>query len=215
MASRNLLLDIDGVILRDKPLLQHVKENCVKYIKYKMPECKDPENINDTLYLSYGHTARGLQVRYEVDVSDFNTQVYDKKLMEHLGMILAEPHMQKEMREINSLSHENWNIFLFTNAPWRWAQRVSVAIGENVRVKCPGDPSFSPLKPEMEAYTVPFKNLNLMVDDSLKNLGPARNLTNWKPVYFNNGEHDPYLWCDQVSTIGDMCSLVRGLDKKI
>ena len=209
--ARNLLLDIDGVIIRDKELLQHVKDNCVKYIKYKIPECKEPEKRNDSLYLIYGHTARGLQTAYEVNVSDFNTRVYDKELIEHLGVVLAEPYMQKEMKELNLLSHENWQIYLFTNAPWRWAQRVAVAIGENVKVKCPGDPSFSPLKPELEAYTIPFSKLNLMVDDSLKNIGTARNLTNWRAAYFNQGDRDPNLWCDQVSSISDICSLARSI----
>jgi len=211
MATRNLLLDVDGVLIRDKELLAHVRYNCVRYINYKVPECKDIEYKNDSLNLIYGHTARGLQIGYEVDVSDFNKNVYDKDLMEHLGVVLAESHVQKELREINTLSHENWQIYLFTNAPWRWAQRVAVAIGENVRVKCPGDPSLSPLKPEIGAYTIPFSNMNLMVDTSLKNLGTARNLTNWKPVYFNGGVPETNLWCDQVRSISDICSLAKSI----
>lgn len=211
MATRNLLLDIDGVILRDRELLQHVKDNCVKYIKYKVPECKEPEKRNDTLYLIYGHTARGLQVGYEVDVSDFNRQVYDKELMEHLGVVLAEPELREELRELNALSQENWQMYLFTNSPWRWATRVAVAIGENVRIKCPGDPSFSPLKPELGAYTVPPSSMNLMIDDSLKNLGAARSFSNWKVALFNQGEPDPCLWCPQVASIHDICTLARSI----
>ena len=38
MAFKSLLLDIDGVVVRDKLLLSHVKENCVNYVASKLPE---------------------------------------------------------------------------------------------------------------------------------------------------------------------------------
>ena len=56
---KTLLLDIDGVVIRDKPLLDHVKNNCVAYVKEKLPKCKDPQETNRVLYLANGHTARG------------------------------------------------------------------------------------------------------------------------------------------------------------
>ena len=213
MGSKTLLLDIDGVLIRDKRLMEHVRDNCVSYVRAKLPECKDPHKTNNTLYLVHGHTAKGLQTAYEVDVSDFNSKVYDTKLMDHLTEVLSETQTRRELEQIYSLSHLHWNICLFTNAPWKWATRVAVAMGENVKIKCPGDPAFSPLKPDVEAYTLPFSDLTVFIDDSLKNLGTARNLTNWVPVYYNDGERDAsHKWCPQVNSVNDICTFVKTLD---
>ena len=46
MAFKSLLLDIDGVIVRDKELEKHIKKNCVSYVKSKLPECKNPDETN-------------------------------------------------------------------------------------------------------------------------------------------------------------------------
>lgn len=213
MGTKTLLLDIDGVLVRDRLLLEHVRDNCISYVRAKLPLCKDPRKTCDTLYLVHGHTARGLQVAYDVDVSDFNSKVYDTSLMNHLADVLSETQVKRELEQVYSLSNLNWNIMLFTNAPWKWAAKVAVNMGDNVSIKCPGNPASSPLKPDVDAYAVPFSDLTVFVDDSLKNLGTARNLTKWIPVYFNGSERDPtHKWCPQVNSINDICTLVKTLD---
>jgi FMN phosphatase YigB (HAD superfamily) len=206
---KSLRLDIDGVFIRDKELLEHVQHNCVQYVRTKLPDCKDPVKTNNTLYLVHGHTARGLQVGYEVNVNDFNSKVYDKNLLHHLGYVLSTQQVQDEAAQIHELTRQGWNVTLFTNAPWVWAHKVALAIGDNIIIKCPGSPSESPLKPEVGAYIFPFEHTNVMVDDSLKNLGTARYLTNWKCIHFNEGPKDNNLWCPQVNSISEMCSLLR------
>jgi hypothetical protein len=205
---KSLRLDIDGVLIRDKALLEHVQHNCVKYVRAKLPECKDPYATNHVLYLAQGHTARGLQKVFKVDVSDFNQKVYDKPLLRHLTEVIDTADFQYEAAQIHELTREGWNVSLFTNAPWVWASRVGLAIGDNISIKCPGNPADSPLKPEVEAYVFPFDHLNVMVDDSLKNLGTARYLTNWKCVHFTDHK-DPTLWCPQVDSIWELCLLAR------
>ena len=212
MGTKVLRLDIDGVFLRDRLLMEHVKENCVSYVRTKLPECKDPRETNRELYLGYGHTARGLQKVYNVDVSDFNAKVYDKKLLEHLADVLSTRSVQDDARQIHDLTHEGWVVTLFTNAPWVWAHKVGLAIGDTVGVKCPGNPAESPLKPELDAYMTSMHQLNIMVDDSLKNLGTARYLPNWKCVHFTEEPKDHGLWCPQVQTIWELCMLVRSID---
>lgn len=211
MAFKSLLLDIDGVIVRDKELEKHIKKNCVSYVKSKLPECKNPDETNRLLYLAHGHTARGLQRGFGIDVSDFNQKVYDKNLMDHLANVLSEPTFQDEAAQIYELTRDGWTVTLFTNAPWIWASKVGLAIGDVVNVRCSGNPAETPLKPEAEAYKFPVHHINIMVDDSLKNLGTARFLPNWKCVHFTDKkEHN--MWCPQVESVWEICMLVRSID---
>jgi hypothetical protein len=211
MAYKSLILDVDGVLVRDALLMEHVKENCVAYVRSKLPECKDPRETNRVLYLAHGHTARGLQQGFQIDVSDFNQKVYDKSLMDHLADVLATDAFQKEAEDIHSLTRDGWNIKLFTNSPWIWASKVGLAISDEVVVNCPGNPAMSPLKPEASAYTFPKHHLNLFVDDSLKNLGTARFLTNWKCVHFTD-KKEQNSWCPQIGSVWELCLLARSID---
>ena len=93
--------------------------------------------------------------------------------------------------------------------------RVRTLLNQGVSVKCPGNPTDSPLKPEPEAYMFAQHHLNVFVDDSLKNLGTARYLANWQSVYFNEGPKEPNLWCPQVGSVWEVCLLARSIDTLI
>jgi len=209
---KSLRLDIDGVLIRDKALLEHVQHNCVKYVRAKLPECKDPYATNHVLYLAQGHTARGLQKVFKVDVSDFNQKVYDKPLLRHLTEVIDTADFQYDAAQIHELTKEGWNVSLFTNAPWVWASKVGLAIGDNIGVRCPGNPMESPLKPEPEAYMFEDYKLNVLVDDSLKNLGTARHMKNWKCVQFTDLKDTGATWCPQVTSIWELCLLLRSME---
>jgi FMN phosphatase YigB (HAD superfamily) len=212
MAFKSLLLDVDGVLLRDKLLMEHVKDNCVRYVAAKLPECKNPGVVNSVMYLAHGHTARGLSKSYQMDTSDFNEKVYDKRLMDHLCEILYGTEFQQEAKEIHALTEKDWKVTLFTNSPIEWAGPVARAIGDNVLIDCAG----SEFKPEASRYTQFPKHLtHIFVDDSLKNLGTAKFLPNWHPVYFNEGPKEERLWCPQVDSIWDIVLYVNSVDKWI
>lgn len=213
MAVKSLLLDIDGVLVRDKLLLEHVKDNCVRYVQAKLPESKDPQRVNELLYLVHGHTARGLSNGFQLDTSDFNEKVYDKRLMDHLAEILYGTEFQQEAKEIYEFTQKGWNVTLFSNAPSMWCTMVARAIGDTVYIRCPGDNVMeSPLKPEAAAYKdfSPVQT-HIFVDDSLKNLGTARWLPNWHPVHFDSGyANDSRLvpnykpWCPTIGSIWEL-----------
>ena len=215
MAFKSLVLDIDGVLIRDKLLLEHVKDNCVSYVRSKLPECKDPGAVNRILYLSYGHTARGLTHAFEIDTTDFNAKVYDKRLLEHLSEVIHGSDFQQEAQEVYDLRKNDWKITLFSNSPFEWAGAVADAIGDEVAVRCPGaNLNQSPLKPEASAFMhFPKHHTHLFVDDSLKNLGTARWLPNWHPIHYTEGPKDAQTWCPQVSSIWDLCLYVNSVDQ--
>lgn len=216
MACKSLLLDIDGCLVRDRLLLHHVKDNCVQYVRSKLPDCKDPKQVNHILYLSYGHTARGLTQAFQIDTRDFNEKVYDKKLIDHLSEVIYGTEFQQEAKKVCELMDAGWKLTLFTNSPIEWARPVAEAIGDDrVFISCPGsDVNQSALKPEASAYTKFEKHhTHLYVDDSLKNLGTARWLPNWHPIHFTEGPKDPHAWCPNVQSMWELCLYVNSVDQ--
>ena len=217
MAIKSLLLDIDGVLVRDRLLLEHVKDNCVKYVAAKLPEAKSPRDVNKLLYLTHGHTARGLQKAFQIDASDFNEKVYDKRLLDHLAEVIYGTEFQLEAKEIHELTKKDWKVTLFTNSPIEWAGPVARAISDDIHIMCSGsDATKCPLKPEADMYTQFQKHLtHIFVDDSLQNLTTARHLPNWHPIHFNQGVKVDRLWCPQVGSIWETCLFVNSVDQWI
>jgi FMN phosphatase YigB (HAD superfamily) len=217
MAFKSLLLDIDGVLVRNPLLMEHVKDNCVRYVASKLPHCKNPHETNRVLHLGYGHTARGLAKAFQIDTKDFNEKVYDKRLMEHLAEVIYGTEFQQEAKEIHELTEKDWKVTLFTNSPVEWAVPIGRAISDNVYIDCAGhDVSKTPLKPDAARYVKYPKHMTILyVDDSLKNLGTSRYLPNWHPVYFNEGPKEDRLWCPQMSSIWELLMYVTSVDQWI
>jgi FMN phosphatase YigB (HAD superfamily) len=216
MAFKSLVLDIDGVLIRDRRLLDHVQRNCVRYVAKKLPECKDPAHTNKILFATAGHTARGLQNSFGIDTSDFNKEVYDMPVRRRLREVLSSTQFQEEAKQLHELTQNGWRLTLFTNSPIEWAGEVARAISHQVYVVCPGsDVVESPLKPEATAYTNFAKHhTHIFVDDSLTNLVTARWLPNWHPVHFNQGDQVAD-WCPTVGSISEVCLFVKSADHQM
>lgn len=206
MSFKSLLLDIDGVVVRDKLLMAHVQKNCVNYVQTKLPECKNPSQTNKVLYLTSGHTARGLTRHFGVDTRDFNAKVYDKNVMDHLYSFMETQKFKQDVEIIHEMSRSGWNVTLFTNSPVEWARPIAMAINDEVRICCPDrNLMVAHIKPDAKAFeNFPKNHTHVFVDDSLKNLGTARRLPNWHPIHFYEGTVDYKPWCP---TIGSMWEL--------
>jgi hypothetical protein len=217
MAFKSLVLDIDGVLIRDRRLLAHVRHNCVRYVAKKLPDFKDPAYTNKLLYSTAGHTARGLQNSFGIDTSDFNREVYDRPVLDRLWEVLSSTRFQREAKDIHELTKNGWRVTLFTNSPIEWAGEVAHAISDQVYVVCPGSNIVeSPIKPEATAYTNFAKHhTHIFVDDSLTNLTTARWLPNWHPVHFNPGRADPVDWCPTVGSIWEVCLMANTAEYEI
>jgi FMN phosphatase YigB (HAD superfamily) len=201
-----LLLDIDGVILRDRLLLAHVKHNATRYVKKKLPECDDPAETNRILYLAHGHTARGLRDSFGLDVSDYNNDVYDKSLMTHLAEVLETEQFIRDAEKIHELTNKGWPVTLFSNAPHNWCAPVALAISDQIKIRCPGpDMNTALMKPDPNFYRE-FDNCKgyYYVDDSLENIGATRGLANWRSIYFTEEQKEKWLWCPQVQSIDEL-----------
>jgi hypothetical protein len=181
MAKPMLLLDVDGVLLRDKPLLDHVRYNVNAYVAKKLPSVKNPGRVNHILYNTYGHTGRGLFDAFKIDTSDFTEKVYDRALMSHLWEILSGTDFQNDAAEIHSMT-ENWDVRLFSNAPLIWTSSVATAISDELKVS---RTNFY-LKPDPRAYVkFPQNRKKVFVDDSIMNLRTANYMHKWTPIHFD------------------------------
>jgi FMN phosphatase YigB (HAD superfamily) len=211
MAVKSLLMDIDGVVLRSPLLLEHVKDNCVKYVASKLPEAKNPRDVNKILYMTHGHTARGLQKAFQIDASDFNEKVYDKRLLEHLAEVIYGTEFQQEAKEISEFTKKGWNVTLFTNAPTAWGGRVARAISDHVNLRCPGDNIMtSHIKPEARAYADFSKvQTHVFVDDCMRNLETVKYLPNWHPIHFGDESNT---WCPTIGSIWELCMFLDTAD---
>jgi len=192
-----LLLDVDGVILRDEKLFRHLRHNAARYVAKKIPDCADPIETNNFLYLKHGHTAKGLKNVFGIDASDFNEFVYDKSLMTHLSTVIDSKKFRLDASTIHSITERGWPVTLFSNAPYQWVQPVALAINDQVKVRCPGPYA----KPD-PAFYKEFDSC-YYVDDSLMNLETVSAWPNWRTFYFTERKNS-HMWCSQVSSLPEL-----------
>jgi len=200
MAFKSLLLDVNGVVLRDRELLQHVNDNCVAYVQKKVPLSKNPKETARLLCAAYGHEIKGLQKIYGVDTSDFVDEVYDKRLMSHLQAVVCGTDFQNDADIIHGLSNmHDWKVSLVTNAPLKWARCIKDAIGDVYVV------------PNKDEATYPEHHVHFYVDDSPTNVEEKLRLPNWNPILFTNSKtkKSPYI---QVCSFEELLVYVNSFD---
>jgi FMN phosphatase YigB (HAD superfamily) len=92
-ATKMLFLDIDGVLVKDKSLLQNVRNNIIKYVHHRAPiknlDTIQARHLNESLYKTYGHTLRGMRIAFpqnkdDFTNSDFAKNIYNTQLLNNL-----------------------------------------------------------------------------------------------------------------------------------
>jgi hypothetical protein len=175
-----LLLDVDGVIIRDESLLSHMKNNVVRYVKKKIPSLKRPDLVNTILYKAYGHTALGLTREYGIFTDDFNEFVYDEHLISHLhDFLTSSKDFERDKKTIRHFCDEE-DVSFFSNSPMIWTEPIREAID----LRIGNSEGF--MKPTVESY-LRFGDSDeiTFVDDNIVNLLPTLYLNNWNPVHFS------------------------------
>jgi hypothetical protein len=201
MAYKSLLLDVNGVVLRDPDLFHHVKEKHIAYVRSKVPIAKDARESERLVRLAYGHTKRGLECVYGVDTSDFVEKVYDKHLMDRLTETLYSTEFQRDAQIIYDLAKgHDWKVTLVSNAPDVWVSKIAEAIGDNVYTCCAKD----------EARW-PEHHIHIFVDDSIKNICAKQNAPNWSPILFTDTKR-PGVWYKQIRSFEELALYIHSLD---
>jgi hypothetical protein len=199
----NVLLDVDGVLIRDPKILDRTRDNIARYVREKVPRAKDPIKLRDYLYRTYGHTGRGLRKTLGVSTHDFDTQLYDKTMLEQLTEYLTTDTFQEDAGVVRYLLNHGHYVSLFSNAPGIWTWPIACAIDLRLDTS-----SFAGYKPEPIAYThLRNRNPVIFVDDVRNNLLPIQNNPNWIPVHYKG---DPAI--DRIMTIqglGELPGLIE------
>jgi len=215
---RVLLLDVDGVIFRNRYASKMVKERIIDYVHRKthttLPEAAA---INQKAYQTYGHTLIGLNnilpspIKDTITLTEFNQHVYNPELIEQVKSICTyDITTYEEARDLRHLSiacaHTNIPIYLFSNAPRSWVRTVCDIQGIQLPFEnlfCSGDKWLYKgdpvLKPELRTYAYVQNYLVskygkqieiLFVDDQASNteVPERRGGRRWKCFHYQ--EHD-------------------------
>ena len=181
MAQKILLLDIDGVILKDKLLLHNVRENVVDYVQKRVPiknlDIMQARHLNKLLYSSYGHTLRGMRIAFPEHAEqytnvDFSHHVYNKKLLSNLLDYIDKSDefkvIQTELQSVlNHCNDRNIPIHVLSNSPIEWSLPIFTSLDVSHMV-ISGDTIFHSdhpyfnnvlLKPDKKFYTTVYNRL--------------------------------------------------------
>ncbi len=215
----HLLLDFDGVVLKNHPIHKVVVDRCTNFV-HKVVKCPNKEfasKLNKDLYYNAGHTLYGLnKLGYEgVNEKDFEKYVYkDIDYNDYLYNV-TETHKS----DIESFKHlethckkNNIEMLFFSNAPDIWCYSICNKMGIS---QLPTTYSYmSRLKPEPQSYMDLDLHLNsdlyVFVDDKLTNLlnTPNTNPNKWQCIWM----HNTYLQVNNrltiVKDLKEVCELL-------
>jgi len=221
-----VLFDVDGVLLRSPAISKLVERRAAQFIQQrtKLPSSLAAAQVNRALYTTYGHTLIGARRVFRLDatVDEYNEYVYDNKFMEHCWHELATyrqtPAGAQARNVVQDLMQRSMPVYLFTNAPARWANLVVDALALDIDGRrCIS--SDVGVKPELETYAKVAKMVKkndgarpiLFVDDALKNLEPVLDAPNWRPCLFMpsnevSNETDSF-WIGDVHVVRDLAEV--------
>jgi putative hydrolase of the HAD superfamily len=192
MPYSTLFFDLDDTLYpSNSGLWDAIRDRMGRYMweRLNLPK-EDVPRIRKYYFETYGTTLRGLQIHHGVDVDDYLSYVHDLPLP---MFIHPDPHVQ-EM--IKSLPQHKW---IFTNADDNHARRVLAELKLSecfcgiidiraIQFAC---------KPEIIAYQRAMAlagevepSTCVMLDDSPRNLAPAREL-GFFTILVGTGKPDP------------------------
>ena len=197
--QRAILLDIDGVVVPNCPLVNRSVERYVAR-KCRIP-LKQARIVNRRLYKEYGHSHTGLCQVYGLSHSleEFNAEVYDDlPRLNYWLDSLCQERCSNVTAAVQQFQRMQCNIFTFSNAPSEWCQQMltKMKLQDIVQVL-----NITPyLKPQPTAYLQAMSELQKagqsncqihFIDDSIQNLlvDPIADNPFWTCYLFSDNHH--------------------------
>lgn len=205
MSQKVLLLDYDGVVLRN-----HVADMSVakragiftwKTVNKKLSRGQKPISVtqgNDlcySLYKSYGHTVIGLkELGYDVRLSDYNRFVYST--INYTNVKAHNNPMYDTKRLIEGCKEKKIELMMFSNAPDMWFKNTMTGtdvneilshipdIREVLGISENDDSYLKPLKKIFDVISYEFYGKEIIfLDDNLMNMKHSMRNAQWKNIY--------------------------------
>ena len=204
--SARLLLDFDGVVLRDKRMSMYQTQRSAKFVKlHTALPMKTADFVNKRFYPVHGHTVLMLRERFFKDVTleEYNDFVFDKRALKRLPVTKEMTERGRAFRPLFYDVDNGFDTWIFTNAHWNWIEHFVDIFDLPIkadRVIWPKD--LTRLKPNEKAYKLVETKIGkevekVFVDDSEVNLVYPRKL-GWKTVLWSE-ESTPELLLRVVS----------------
>lgn len=225
--NRGLLLDVDGVIFRDKAMHSRVANNICRFVQ-KTVNPYTPlvrvRKINELMYKNYGHTYIGLNKIYDntIHLKEFNEAVYDEELIDALKRCNVDENAYNAKSIFDVCKSDGVPVYLFSNAPYIWCRTVmenyNIPLAEKYFLTPDsavhdGELDIQRLKPTKECYQKVLKYLFdqhgyktkwIMVDDQLTNLSNLTENTYVKSLLFCD---EPSIYSRNISSIHTLLEL--------
>lgn len=177
MTIKYILFDLDDTLYKTSAgLMQQISQRMNDYMitRLGIPET-DVARVRLDYWEQYGTTLRGLYIERHIDPQAFLDYVHDIPIAEFLN---ADAQLDALLEKLPGRK------FIFTNAPENHARRVLAALGIERHFERIFDINFIRYesKPAASAYERVLAALGargdecLMIDDSARNLAPARAL---------------------------------------
>ena len=179
MTKLSLLLDFDGVVLRNHPIGNIIVKRCQALVhkSIKHVDVESCKKINKQLYESTGHTVLGLQRLgfMDLSISEFDKLVYEKIDYKVELATIADTH-KKDIQGIRNIykycEEAGIDTWIFSNAPDSWCYSISHMMDIPI---LPSTRSLvTTLKPNPQCYAEVEKKVKsdkyIFVDDKMMNL---------------------------------------------
>lgn len=203
--NKAILLDFDGVIVRNRRIDRAVANACVRSVaRVAGVSFQEARRANRQLYPSVcGHSSEVLRRAYGVacDVEAFNRLVYeefmDYRSVERMLTSKDRRHADRVASAIQAWGPER--TFVFSNAPVVWCERLADMFGVGgvlsaERMAC--SDATGALKPRAEAYEEAERIVRevdeslerfVLVDDAWQNVRALEGLDAWTGIHFPSG----------------------------
>ena len=195
--SKLVLIDFDGVVLRNEISNQYLSDRAKSYVSYKT-NIRNVSHFANDLYVTHGHTHIGLdRHKYASSLREFNSYMYgDENLYAHLQMSFYEQKKWLEFKQ--SLDTNNIDIKFFSNSPSKWLEhfiKYNISdifdFSKHIEKFSINDKMYNlMLKPQPLVYNIADIKYGeiyseiFFIDDKLANLHAAAD-TNWIKILFD------------------------------
>ena len=219
MQRKVVLLDFDGVVLKNHPIHRTVGMKCRTYLQKYVP-IRDPikaSELNRHLYESTGHTLTGLkELGYPVSINEFNNYVYDN--IDYSQLKDLKQTNKSDIDDFRKLKHwcktNEIKSYIFSNAPWQWCDTILKRMGENdIDVLN----TFCLLKPNGKLYDAVehlFPDHKFyFIDDKMSNLVPVMPRKNWIKILMSYDKQDSHIRINEdtyiISYLNDCIEIIQ------
>ena len=202
--SKSLLFDYDGVVIRNKQVLDRVSHASVLFCQRYLHESYSVvSNTNKKYFPKYGHTVTMLQEMFKVNtcMDEYNEFVYEKHMdYDSIPAMLDQSDLDNKDDIVNCIeSFQNQGISygIYTNNCDAWVQRVNRVLGldelfENDLVFSQDNLVHS--KPDVRSYQEVEKKFMqstksqhiVFLDDNKTNLKAVVDNSNWTPIHVSS-----------------------------